>query len=353
MKKLRILANIPRFDYGNPALGNSFEYDTFFKFFEDQGHVVDLYDYTSRYLFEGQKRMAAELIARTRTNKYDLIFTVPFTNQFSSVELRLLTLKYSRAISVAWMCDDKWRWESYSKYLAHDFDYVVTTDPDSIAKYLSINYNRAILSQWAHNPTIYRKYQTRKKYDVSFVGGISPWRAYVIDQLKKQSINVHCFGSGWENGRVTLDDTVEIYNQSKIVLNLSNSTQLNLPFLFTFHQPHKFSTPKETLYVMAPGLVEYLISKKRVEDIKARFFEVTGAGAFLLSYSVKYLDRYLTPGKEFVQYESLKTLVPLIRYYLKHDAEREKIALAGYHRTHSFHTYGQRFEAIFRQINYA
>ena len=34
-------------------------------------------------------------------------------------------------------------------------------------------------------------------------------------------------------------------------------------------------------------------SNKRKEDIKARFFEVCGTGAFLLSYNVKYLSNYL------------------------------------------------------------
>jgi len=39
-----------------------------------------------------------------------------------------------------------------------------------------------------------------------------------------------------------------------------------------------------------------------------------------------------------------------IRYYLEHDEEREKIAMAGYQRTLGEHTYEKRFEQIFKTI---
>ena len=37
--------------------------------------------------------------------------------------------------TIAWMADDHWRFEIYSKYIARNFSLVVTTDRDSVQKY--------------------------------------------------------------------------------------------------------------------------------------------------------------------------------------------------------------------------
>lgn len=350
MKKLKILANIPKYDYGKPELGNSFEYDTFFRFFKSAGYSIDIFDYTSLYKKFGKERMNKKLSEQVKKKLYDVVFTVPFTNQFTDKALNSLKLKHSGAYSIAWMCDDKWRWDNFSKKLAFSFDYVITTDPDAVHKYRSIGYKSAILAQWAHDPLIYRKISIKKKYDVVFIGGNSPWRSFVVAQLKDKGIHVECFGAGWDNGRVSVQESVVIYNQSKIVLNLSNSTQFNLKYFLSFHRPIWHNNIKESLFQIAPGIAEYIISKKRMEDIKARFFEVTGTGAFLLSYPVEYLERYLVPGRELVLYNSIDDLYDLISYYLKHENERNQIAENGYVRTSKEHTYQKRFIDIFNKI---
>jgi spore maturation protein CgeB len=98
--------------------------------------------------------------------------------------------------------------------------------------------------------------------------------------------------------------------------------------------------------------MEFIISKKRKEDIKARFFEVTGVGAFLVSYPVKYLDQYFTPGKEIILYNSVTELVSLIKYYLNHPKKITMLAERAHKRALKEHTYQQRFRYILETLGY-
>lgn len=105
------------------------------------------------------------------------------------------------------------------------------------------------------------------------------------------------------------------------------------------------------IYTVFGPQLHTLISNKRKEDIKARFFEVTGCGGFLLTYDVEYLDRYFEKGKEIALYnESIEGIFSKIIYYLENEAEREKIALYGYEKTQSMHTYQDRFLFVFNKI---
>lgn len=350
MKRLKILANILRYDYGRRAFGDSFEYSTFYNFFVSQGHQVDIFDYASVLAKGGPGELQQKLWKATKNKAYDLIFSVPFTNQLSPQTLDGIKKSASGTPSVAWMCDDKWRWQNFSKILAPHFDYIITTDPDAVSRYKSIGYTKVFLSQWGFDQKVYHYKKLKKFYDLTFIGGISPWREYVVNHLRKKGFSITCFGTGWENGRVTTQEVAEIYNQSKIVLNLSNSIQFNLPFILNIKPLQIKTTLKETIFHSLPGLVEFIISQKRKEDIKARFFEVTGCGAFLLSYDVEHIENYLTPEKDFAVYHDLNELESKARYYLLHDKQRQRIALQGFERSHREHTYKRRFEGIFAEI---
>ncbi len=352
MKKLRILANISRYDYGNKSQGDSFEYSTFYTFFLQSGYSVDLFDYMESFKRGGKKLVHKELLTKVTENNYDLIFTVPLFDNFDPKTLEQLQKSASGAISVAWMCDDKWRWESFGKHYGPFFDYTITTDPDALQKYKSIGYSNAVLSQWAHDESVFKRLPLTKRYDVSFIGGISGWRSYVIKKLQQRGIKVECFGTGWKNGKVSVEEMVGIYNQSKIVLNLSNSTRFDFEYLLTTNKPRVTGNFKSDILHFLPGLTEFVFSKKRQEDIKARFFEVLGTGSFLLSYPVEHLEKYLTPGVDLVTYESVPDLIKRIKYYLNLDEEREKIASHGYTLVKTKHTYQNRFDEIFKRLTY-
>ena len=78
--------------------------------------------------------------------------------------------------------------------------------------------------------TFIRK-KTPHYYDVSFVGQYHPHRAWYFRHLKKAGIDVHAWGYGWPNGRLSFNDMIDVFNQSKINLNMSNCVSWDLRYL--------------------------------------------------------------------------------------------------------------------------
>lgn len=83
-----------------------------------------------------------------------------------------------------------------------------------------------------------------------------------------------------------------------------------------------------------------------------RLFEATGMGAMLITDAKENLGELFELGEEVETYNSSEELVEKINYYLKHNEEREKIALAGQRRTLKDHTYEVRAKKLLEIINY-
>ncbi len=239
-------------------------------------------------------------------------------------------------ITINWFCDDQWRFDTFTKYQAPHFTYAITTDKFALREYRNIGYKNAILSQWASfgfNKNI--DFGTTKyKYDVSFVGGINGYRKWLINKLEKAGVRIECFGTGWKNGRVTFDEIGEIFKTSKINLNISNSVSYDIRYIFTSLRSIK----------------EVLKSKKRIEQIKARNFEIPAFGGFQLTNYIPFLEDYLDIGKEVAVYSSFEDLLLQIRYYLENELERRKIMIKGYKRAINEHTYLNRLKNIFEKM---
>lgn len=337
-----------QYDYGNPKQGISFEYDVFGTLFgKVKNSEVELFDYKENMKKRGQKRMNALLVKKTKEFKPDLIFTFLFENELYPETLNEIR-KYSKS-SITWMADDKWRWKLIGRKYCKNFDYVITTYPGAILKYESIGYKNSILSQWAVDQDVYKDKQLKKDIPISFVGRDNAWRRFVVKELKRKGIEVDCYGFGWENGRVTQKEMIEIFNRSKINLNLSNSVKFDLKYLFDINLVWNkdISFARNIFTIFGPQL-HTIISKKRKEDIKSRFFEVIGSGGFLLSYNVENLSSYFDIGEELVIYDNIGDLASKIFYYLGHNEKRLSIADKGYNRVIKEHTYEKRFKDIFR-----
>jgi spore maturation protein CgeB len=340
-----------KYDYGNPKQGLSFEYDVFASLFKKiKGAEVEVFDYREKIKRVGKREMNRLLVNKCKEFKPDLIFTFLFESEIYPETLDKIR-KYSKA-SITWMADDKWRWELIGKKYCKNFDYVITTDPEAVAKYESVGYKNAILSQWAIDPDIYKDKQLKKDIPVSFIGRDNAWRRFVIKELRRKGIEVECYGFGWKNGRVTQEEMIDIFNRSKINLNLSNSVKFNLKYLLDFNLVWNkdISFARNIFTIFGPQL-HTIISKKRKEDIKSRFFEVIGSGGFLLSYDVEHLSDYLDKDKELVVYKDINDLASKIFYYLGNDQERKDIENNGYRRVIDEHTYEKRFKEIFKKMS--
>ena len=83
-----------------------------------------------------------------------------------------------------------------------------------------------------------------------------------------------------------------------------------------------------------------------------RTFEIPACGAFLLAERTEeHLDLF-EEGKEMVCFSSPEEMVDKIRYYLKHNEERQRITEAGYRRvTTGKHTYHDRLVKILKMTD--
>lgn len=87
-----------------------------------------------------------------------------------------------------------------------------------------------------------------------------------------------------------------------------------------------------------------------VSGIPLRAFDIMGCGGFLLTnYQEDFLD-FFVPDKDFVYFDCKEDMIAKVDYYLKHDDEREKIAISGYEKVKKEHTYEKRMKTIIEML---
>ncbi len=328
----KILAVLLEWDYGIKSRGPSIEQTCFVESLRQLVATVEPLWYDDH--LRDTDPLQELVRSRARALRPDLIFFVPYADQFTTATLDALKLDYP---TYAWFGDDQWRFDSFTAGYAPHFTHVSTTDPWSVVKYRQLGIE-PILTQWAGQPFAEERGTLMDESgfacDVSFVGAKTKYRYWFVQRLARNGIPVTCFGAGWPNGRVDNETMERIFRTSRINLNISNSVSHDIRFVF--------SNPR--------NLLHYLRSPKRVEQMKARNFEIPIAGGFQLANYVPCLERYLAIGDEVAVYTTPEECTGQIRYYLAEEAERRRIAARGHARALSEHTYRQRLERILAAI---
>lgn len=317
---MKIVYVAMKYDYGDPARGLSFEHTNFYETLINMGHNIIYFDFMSIFKEKGKEQMNQQLLDLVQKEKPNLVFFCLFTDEFKKETIRQIG---QIAPTFNWFCDDHWRFDNYSKFWAPYFTYISTTATSAIPKYKKIGYKNVIKTQWACNHFTYKKMNLPSKHDVTFIGQSYGNRKKIIDTLRSADINVETWGYGWENGRVSQEEMIKIFNQSKININLSNS-----------YQPWW----------------KNIIYGQEHQQIKGRNFEIPGCGGFTLSGQADNLGDYYKTEEEIVTYKNIRNLIKKVKYYLLHNKERECIAQAGYERTINEHTYEKRFNEIFKTM---
>jgi len=346
-------------DYGDPSHGYSFEHYNFFDSLNRMGHDILYFDLGKLQDTSSKARLNRRLLEIVRAERPHLMFTVLFREELD----KSVVTKISRDTStrtVAWFCDDHWRFENYTRHWATCFGWSVTTARSAVPKYRAIGYNNVIHSQWACNQFQYQRADIRLQYDVTFVGQPHGERRRWIDALRLAGIDVQAWGSGWESGRLTHQRMIEVFNASRINLNLSKASSTGMEPAAGF--AHRLAS---RITNVVPSAVKGTFKKSnrssrlesgttglvRLSDqIKGRNFEVPGCGGFMLTGRAEDLESYYEEGREVACFETISELIDKIRYYLSHEDERTDIAEAGYRRTLYEHTYVHRLTDIFREL---
>jgi O-antigen biosynthesis protein len=85
-------------------------------------------------------------------------------------------------------------------------------------------------------------------------------------------------------------------------------------------------------------------------DLNMRVFEALGSGSFLLTEYVPHIEDVFQDGVHLSWYKSLDEAVEKAKYYLAHDAERERIAQAGFEEVMKKHTIDHRVKRILESV---
>ncbi len=282
------------------------------------GHEVFFFDSYNKTRYHNFAAVNRALLEKVESLQPDVILAVQHIYEIWIETWRLIR-KAGIGTTINWMTDDSWKYGQFSRFLAPCFDAVATTYRTALDRYRSDGYEHAIQTQWAAS-TASMQQPIRAAdctYPVSFVGTAHGNRKATVERLRKDGIEVSCFGYGWPSGPVQAEAIPEIIRSSVISLNFANTPS----------QAHSW-LPRE------------------VNQIKARLFEAPGAGGFLLTEAAPDLSRYYVPGKEVATFDGYAELASRIRHYLAHPRERDEIALAGYERTRREHTYEHRFAEV-------
>jgi len=371
---MRILYAAMKYDYGRPEQGFGFEHHNFYHSLIHMGHDIVYFDYMTLMQKHGREWMNQRLLEAVQSEQPDLMMTVLFKDEFDPAVL-LKVKKHTTTLN--WFCDDHWRFDDFSRHWAPCFTWVVTTAAGALPKYAALGFRHVIKSQWACNHYLYRMSSSPTQYDVTFVGQPHGNRPQLIEAIRKAGIKVRVWGNGWESGRVSQEELIRIFGQSRVNLNLANAS---IPD--NAAEGNGTPTPAKGIRSRISRALDMIPLGARVktlgkawltklgdnessqasseschavdlrysEQIKGRNFEVPGCGGFLLTGRADNLDQYYSDGREVVIFEHIDDLIAKIRYYLKHEDERAAIARAGFDRTMREHTYAHRFQDIFRYI---
>jgi len=178
----------------------------------------------------------------------------------------------------------------------------------------------------AADPSVFRPLPgAHKRFDFSFVGLWSTKREQYLRAALDVSENGAIYGPKWR--RKTFRDPrlrravkgryiggealVRLYNESKVVINVT----------------------------------EWGAGAAR-SGMTMRLFEVPATGTLLLTDRSLEIEREMTPGQHIATFADAAQFAEKLAYYLKHDPEREALAVHGMAHVRSHHTYDQRVETI-------
>lgn len=294
------------------------------------GYNVILFDYLMEIEKSDKQTMNRQLVSLVHNERPDLVFFSLYEDQFEPSAIEQIN---SVSKTFCFFHDDTWR-EEFSRFWAQYFHYFSSADFQCETRYKGFNASKVLHLPFGANQNLFKKIALEKLYDVSFIGAKTPFRSWIIKELKKSGYNVQAYGFGWENGEVSEEEMVKIFNQSQVNLNLSNSVSWDARYLL--------SSPR--------AIKNTLKSKKNVEQLKGRHFEICACGAFQLSYFVEGLEQCFQLNKEITVFLDVDDLKRKVDYFLKQPSKIASIAEAGHQRFLSDHTYEQRFRLAFQQM---
>ncbi len=312
---MNILCVFGEHAYGDPARGGGYEYVNFLPALRRLGHHVSFFESFSREPYDDFAGLNRTLLKQVEETSPDVVLCVLMQYEVWIETMRLI--RRSGPLLVNWSTDDSWKYPMFSRLIGAEWDLAVTTYPRAVEWYQRDGIGRPYLSQWAANAEILTPPLPAAacRYPVSFVGAAYGNRPAMVETLRREGVDVACFGHGWPAGPVEAQQISEIVRASQVSLNFSDGSRKG-----------------------AGG--------REDRQIKARVFEVPGYGGCLLTEQAPYLEKYFRLGEEVLTFEGRDELVGAVKALLADSGRRDTIARRGFERVSQDHTYDRRFDEL-------
>lgn len=253
----------------------------------------------------------------------------------------LKALRDSGFKTAIWFTDDPY-YTDWTVSIAPRYDYIFTLESNCVSFYRDLGCQHVYHLPFAVNPNVFypKHVPTSNQTEICFIGTAYWNRVELMDHLAPILKNKKVVISGWWWDRMkhyaqlsdkiklgdwmTPEDTATYYNGAKIVIN------------------HHRSSDDDTINANS--------RKVKALSVNPRTFEISGCGTLQLSDIRHDMDQLYSPGTEIETYGSYDELMDKIDYYLRHEEERQRIALNGLIRTRKDHTYHKRLSTMLRII---
>ncbi|MGE5527737.1 MAG: glycosyltransferase [Patescibacteria group bacterium] len=254
--------------------------------------------------------------------KPDFIFTEGDTPNFDRGAVLDICARLGIPL-IYWAVQDPVWFKEISFYCAKHADYVFTNTIELLEVYRGLG-KKADLLLFGCDPPFHRRVAAVDAYrhDVIFVGANYERRheaaRYMVQPLIDAGFDLMLWGQWWPDedkpfhvparyhgGYLPYDQLPAAYASAKIVLGLH-------------------------------------LDDTSITQTSVRTYEVLGCGAFYLTQYTKAHANLFQRGVHLEWAADGEEVVRLVRYYLDHDEEREKIALAGQEEVYRHHTVAQR-----------
>ncbi|HVE80867.1 MAG TPA: glycosyltransferase [Candidatus Dormibacteraeota bacterium] len=267
--------------------------------FRRLGHEV--FEYGNYYLTpeplqEGDAPKEPDLLVFTECNDEDRPY----------YELK----KMKAGARVYWDFDiDNGRWDITSKLINKvGFDVIFHANKRYNEKLQKLAKSKAVFLPYAYDDEhFFPDSKIKKTVDAGLVGTPYDARREYATRLKELGVDLQ-FISG-----VYREDLRKAINGLKIHLNLN---------------------------IFGPGGDGLLVG---------RVWETIGCGTFLLNQRKDFIEDFFEDGKHLVLFDNEQDCTEKIKYYLKNDKEREKIARQGWEHGQKHHTYMARAKTIIKE----
>jgi spore maturation protein CgeB len=298
------------------AHGPTYETVNIFPALEKLGHTIFSFPLINKNLSQDMRPLDCELLDIIKIIKPELMIFLEYKGTISPEIIKEIT--DNTPTTTLFVSGDEEKYFNITKMYSPNVNNMFTTFRPAIEKHKAIGCPNVIFGGYYANNQIYKKYKMKQDLNVSFAGARTEARRKLFNKITTADIGINVFGNGWESKTLDLGEYVGLINKTKVNINVSTD----------------------------------IINGKEIVQVKGRDFEVPMCGGFLLTQRSNELGEFYKQGIEVGVYEDNDDAVSKVKYYLKHETERKRIAEAGYKRAQRDHTSDKRWKYILSKCIY-